>query len=528
MNSAPAIERRPEAARADASRPFTGAEYLASLRDEREIYIYGDRVKDVTTHPALRNAAASIARLYDALHAPETRETLCWPTDTGNGGYTHKFFRFASSADALREQRDAIADWARLTYGWMGRTPDYKAAFGSALGVVPEFYGPFEQNARRWYRRIQEAGLYLNHAIVNPPIDRDKPVDQVRDVYMSIERETDAGIYVSGAKVVATNSALTHYNFIGQGSAQVLGDNTDFALMFIAAMDTPGVKLICRPSYELAAGMSGAPFDYPLSSRFDENDAILILDNAFIPWENVLIHRDFERCRQWFPQGGFGRLFPMQGCTRLAVKLDFICGLLSKALSCCGTLDFRGVQASLGEVLAWRNTFWALTDAMVGNPEPWTNGALTPNAAALQAYRVLAPQAYPEIKKIIEQVVASGLIYLPSGVRDLNNPVLDKYLQQYVRGSGGIGHAERIKILKLLWDAIGTEFGGRHELYEINYAGGQDEIRMQCLRQAQGSGAMARMTAMVDRCMADYDQHGWTVPHLHSGADINMLDRIRQ
>lgn len=519
---------KPEDFRAATDRPLTGAEYLASLRDDREIYIYGDRVKDVTTHPAFRNSAASMARLYDALHDPATKEQLCWDTDTGNGGYTHKFFRAAKSPDELRQQRDAIADWSRLTYGWMGRSPDYKAAFGSALGANPEFYGRFADNARTWYKRIQEACLYLNHAIVNPPIDRDKPVDQVKDVFISVDEEVEGGIIVSGAKVVATNSALTHYNFVGQGSAQLLGDNTDFALMFIAPMNTRGMKLICRPSYELQAGMTGSPFDYPLSSRFDENDAILIMDKVFIPWENVLIYRDFERCRQWFPQGGFGRLFPMQGCTRLAVKLDFITGLLVKALQCTGSLEFRGVQAQVGEVVAWRNLFWSLTDAMHGNASEWMNGVYLPSTQALQAYRVLAPQAYTDIKKIIEQVVASGLIYLPSGSRDLKDPVLNQYLGTYCRGSGGMGHEERIKILKLLWDAIGTEFGGRHELYEINYAGSQDEIRMQCLRHAQASGSMKAMTDLVDKCLGDYDLDGWTVPHLSNPDDINMLDRIRQ
>ncbi|AAY92625.1 4-hydroxyphenylacetate 3-monooxygenase, oxygenase component [Pseudomonas protegens] len=519
---------KPEDFRAATDRPLTGAEYLASLRDDREIYIYGDRVKDVTTHPAFRNSAASMARLYDALHDPATKEQLCWDTDTGNGGYTHRFFRSAKSPDELRQQRDAIADWSRLTYGWMGRSPDYKAAFGSALGANPEFYGRFADNARTWYKRIQEACLYLNHAIVNPPIDRDKPVDQVKDVFISVDEEVEGGIIVSGAKVVATNSALTHYNFVGQGSAQLLGDNTDFALMFIAPMNTRGMKLICRPSYELQAGMTGSPFDYPLSSRFDENDAILIMDKVFIPWENVLIYRDFERCRQWFPQGGFGRLFPMQGCTRLAVKLDFITGLLVKALKCTGSLEFRGVQAQVGEVVAWRNLFWSLTDAMHGNASEWMNGVYLPSTQALQAYRVLAPQAYTDIKKIIEQVVASGLIYLPSGSRDLKDPVLNQYLGTYCRGSGGMGHEERIKILKLLWDAIGTEFGGRHELYEINYAGSQDEIRMQCLRHAQASGSMKAMTDLVDKCLGDYDLDGWTVPHLSNPDDINMLDRIRQ
>ncbi|MCB5363835.1 4-hydroxyphenylacetate 3-monooxygenase, oxygenase component [Pusillimonas sp. CC-YST705] len=519
-------QQSPEQLRSDLSRPFAGEEYLESLRDGREIYIYGERVGDITTHPAFRNAAASMAKLYDALHDPASHDELCLPTDTGNGGYTHRSFRYARSQEDLRGQRDAIAAWSRLSYGWMGRTPDYKAAFGSALGIVPEFYGKFEDNARAWYKRIQESCLFLNHAIVNPPVDRSKPVDQVRDVFMTVDEETADGIYVSGAKVVATGSALTHYNFIGQGSAGLLGDNTDLALMFIAGMNVPGMKLICRPSYELMAGLSGAPFDYPLSSRFDENDAILILDRAFIPWENVLVYRDLDRCRNWFPQGGFGRLFPMQACTRLAVKLDFISGLLVKALQCTGTMEFRGVQAAVGEVVAWRNTVWSLTEAMISNGKPWQHDSWMPCIEAQQAYRVLAPQIYTFIKKTIEEIVASGLIYLPSGVRDLRNPMLNEYLKRYVRGSDGIGHVERIKILKLLWDAIGSEFGGRHELYEINYAGSQDEIRMQCLRHAQGNGSLQRMTAMVDACLSDYDENGWTVPHLTNNDDILALDRV--
>ncbi|HFO3397999.1 TPA: 4-hydroxyphenylacetate 3-hydroxylase N-terminal domain-containing protein, partial [Escherichia coli] len=179
---------KPEDFRASTQRPFTGEEYLKSLQDGREIYIYGERVKDVTTHPAFRNAAASVAQLYDALHKPEMQDSLCWNTDTGSGGYTHKFFRVAKSADDLRQQRDAIAEWSRLSYGWMGRTPDYKAAFGCALGANPGFYGQFEQNARNWYTRIQETGLYFNHAIVNPPIDRHLPTDKVKDVYIKLEK----------------------------------------------------------------------------------------------------------------------------------------------------------------------------------------------------------------------------------------------------------------------------------------------------------------------------------------------------
>src|SRR5258708_25370187 len=223
----------PEAIIDGKKRPLTGAEFLESLRDGREVYIYGERVADVTTHAAFRNAAATVAQLYDALHDPETKDVLTATTDTGSGGYTHKFCKAARSREDVIAQRDAIAAWARTTYGWMGRSPDYKAAFLNTLGANADFYGKFAGNARAWHKRGQEAVLYLNHALVNPPIDRNKAVEQVKDVYITIQKETDAGIFVSGAKVVATNSALTHYNFLVQNIAQEITDPA-MVVMFIA------------------------------------------------------------------------------------------------------------------------------------------------------------------------------------------------------------------------------------------------------------------------------------------------------
>src|SRR5437868_13141930 len=145
---------RPEDVRADQNRPFTGSEYLESLRQGRKVYINGERVKDVTTHVAFRNSARSIARLYDALHDPATKDVLTAPTDTGSGGYTHRYFKAARSREDLRAQKEAIATWARKTYGWMGRTPDYKASLMNTLGVNAGFYGKFDDNARAWHQRV--------------------------------------------------------------------------------------------------------------------------------------------------------------------------------------------------------------------------------------------------------------------------------------------------------------------------------------------------------------------------------------
>ena len=161
----------------------------------------------------------------------------------------------------------------------------------------------------------------------------------------------------------------------------------------------------------------------------------------------------------------------LHGCTRLAVKLDFIAGLLLKAVDAVGTTDTKNVQATVGEVIAWRNLFWGLTDAMTRNPVPWSGATVLPNPESAQAYRVFAPVAYPRIKELTESILASGLIYLNSHAVDFKSPALRPLLDKYLRGSDGTDAVDRIKLMKLLWDAIGTEFGSRHELYERNYAG---------------------------------------------------------
>jgi 4-hydroxyphenylacetate 3-monooxygenase len=507
--------------------PLTGPEFLESLRDGREIWIYGQRVDDVTRHPAFRNPARMLARLYDALHDAKQRDVLTCPTDTGSGGFTHRYFRAPATADDLVAARDAIAAWARLTYGWMGRSPDYKAAFLATLGANADFYAPYQDNARRWYRAAQERVLYLNHALVQPPVDRHRPADQVGDVYVHVEKETDAGLVVSGAKVVATGSALTHANFIAHPSTAAI-KTKEFSAVFIATMSTPGVKLICRPSYAMTAEVMGSPFDYPLSSRMDENDAILVLDRALVPWENVLVYEDVEKSATFFEHSGFFARAMFHGCTRLAVKLDFIAGLLLKAVDAVGSHESKAVQAAVGETIAWRNMFWGLTEAMARTPAPWSGGTVLPNPESAQAYRVLATVAYPRVKELTENILGSALIYQNSHAADFRTPELRPYLDRYLRGSDGTDATERIKLMKLLWDAMGTEFGGRHELYERNYAGAPETVRVLTLQMAQTSGLAQRFRSLVEQCMAEYDVNGWTVPDLVNPEDINLFARKRR
>src|SRR5262249_29206128 len=162
----------------------------------------------------------------------------------------------------------------------------------------------------------------------------------------------------------------------------------------------------------------GTPFDYPLSSRFDENDAIFVFDNVLIPWEDVLLHRDLEKLRTFFPRSGFLQGYQLQGCTRFAVKLDFLVGVIAKALRSAGSDESSATRALWGETTAWRTLLWGFTAAMAPNPTPWLDDTVLPNAQSGASYGVLAGDAYRRVREIVEKIVASSLIYLPSSTKD--------------------------------------------------------------------------------------------------------------
>ncbi|MBI4639233.1 MAG: Pyoverdin chromophore biosynthetic protein pvcC, partial [Candidatus Tectomicrobia bacterium] len=228
---------------------MTGDEFLDSLKDGREVWYDGQKVKDVTNHPAFRTSARIVARLYDSLHDPEYRDTLTLVDKFGN--VTHKFYAPSYTPQELLAARDAIAVWQRMTYGWMGRTPDYKASFMAQLAEGHDFYEPYGENGLNWYKKYASKCLFLNHVLVDPPVDRNRPRHEVRDVYVTVTKDDDRGIYVSGAKMVATGSALSHATFVavnsGAAARMQAGRDEDMALVFIAETSAPGLKMICRP-----------------------------------------------------------------------------------------------------------------------------------------------------------------------------------------------------------------------------------------------------------------------------------------
>ena len=489
---------------------MTGAEYLASLDDGREIWFDGEVIGNVSEHPAFRNAARSMARLYDALHDPNLRDDLTTVDHFGNR--THRFFTPAYSAEDLKKCRTAIDIWQRINYGWMGRSPDYKAAFMAQLAEGHDFYGDYADNALSWYKKFSSRALHLNHVLIDPPVNRAKSRTETRDIYVSLDKSDDKGIYVSGAKMVATGCALTHATFVGftGGVAAMMqeGRDEDMALVFMVDMNAPGLKVVSRPSYEFKAR---SPFDSPLASRFDENDAVMVFENCFVPWENVLIYRDIDKVKRFQAESGFFNRYNLQAAVRLAIKLEFCIGLMIKGTGASGTNGFRGVQAAIGELVAMKDTILAFTTAMVSDPEPSIGNSVVPKLQTAAACRIYTTNAWTQVRETFETVLAGAPSFTISSVADMHQPGLSHIIDTYYQGTNLAGR-DRIKLFNLVWDALYSEFAGRHGLYERNYAGNKDQQRMDALRWSTLRGDVDGCTDLVEQALSDYDTNGWLHP----------------
>src|SRR3984957_12213006 len=302
----------------------TGDDYLRSLDDGRRVFVDGETVKDVTAHPAFRQAARSIAMLYDIAAAPELRERMTF-TSPKTGQPVQRGWQIPRTHADLRASRLFSETWAEASFGLMGRAPDHVAVFFSGYAAVPKFFAAagqqFADNLVAFYEHMRDNHSYCSYAIVPPQIDRSKPAHAQRDptLYAGVVKERDDGIIIAGAQQLATGGALSDYIQLSCIQPLPPGDE-NYANCLAVPVAAPGLKLYPRKPFSRA----GNPLDYPLSSRFDESDSYVIFDNVFVPWEHVFIYRNVELSRdQWrkTPSHLYGN---HQAQTRYVTKLRFM------------------------------------------------------------------------------------------------------------------------------------------------------------------------------------------------------------
>ena len=474
----------------------TGMDYLESLNDGRQVFVDGERVANVTTHPAFREAARSVARLYDLAAAPENSELMTFPSPR-TGEPVLRCFQIPRAHADLKARRLFHEKWAEATFGLMGRSPDHVASFFTGYAAVPSVFASggqkYADNVVAFYEKIRDEHLYLSYAIVPPQIDRSKPAHQQSDptLHAGVVKERDDGIIISGAQQVATGGVLSDWIHLSCIHPLPKGDE-NYANCLAVPVNAPGVKLIPRRPFATRADNS---FDYPLSSRFDESDSYVVFENVFVPWEHVFIYRNIEISRdQWFktPSHSLGN---HQAQVRYVTKLRFMMGLAQRAVEMIGTASAPPVQIALGEIAALVSIYEGMLLAHETNG-PIRDGVLWPSVITLYSAMAMQSEFNGRMLEAIRELVSSSVISQPSSVADFDNPEVAPLIERYMR-SGTMGARSRTALIRLLWDFLGTEFGSRHQQYEKFYGGSPVSVKQNVYRNFD----FKRATALVDAAL---------------------------
>jgi 4-hydroxyphenylacetate 3-monooxygenase len=447
----------------------TGTEYLRSLNDGRRIFVDGERVNDVTRHPAFRQAARSVAALYDIAAAPELRERMTFASPK-TGEPVQRCWQIPRSHADLRARRQFSETWAEATFGLMGRAPDHVAGFFSGYAAVPKFFaaaGPsFADNLVAFYEFMRDNHIYCSYAIVPPQIDRSKPAHQQSDptLYAGVVKERDDGIVISGAQQLATGGAISDYIQLSCIQPLQPGDE-NYANCLAVPVAAPGLKLYPRKPYARA----GSPADYPLSSRFDESDSYVIFDNVFVPWEHVFIYRNVELSRDQWRKTPAHLLGNHQSQTRYVTKLRFMVGLAHRMNEMTGNAANPAVMIMMGELAALVSIYESmlLAHETMGTIE---DGVLWPSKTTYYAASSMQSEFNGRMLEIIRELAGAAFITLPSSSADFDNPEIAADIERYMR-SGTADAKSRVKLMRLIWDFLGSEFGSRHAQYEKFYGG---------------------------------------------------------
>lgn len=449
----------------------TGTEHLSSLKDGRTVYIDGALVPDVTVHPAFRNSVASAASLYDFQAAPENVELMTFAPN-GTNHRINRAWQIPKNHAEMVLRRKALTAWAECSYGFMGRSPDHLASalVGQRIGL-DVFRRGGEERAKAFADYFDYASsndLFLTYVIINPQANRSKNWgEQEDDLVARIVDEDSTGVTIRGAKMMGTSSIMANEVFVANLQPLQAGEE---ALAFCCAleMNARGVRVLSRKSYEAGAI---SVYDNPLSSRYDENDAVIYFDDVKVPWDRLFVHRNVDLCRAQFHDTPGHVYQNYQSQIRLVVKLKFLVGLAHKLTEAIGTSGMPQVKEHLGRLAANVGMVEAMLHGMEASGEH-VGEYWVPNRHHLYSSQVITQELYPRMINTIRELAGGAFIMLPSSFRDWDDPVIEPIIRKTQR-SATLSPEEKVKFLKAAWDAIGSEFGSRHTQYEMFYAGAQ-------------------------------------------------------
>jgi aromatic ring hydroxylase len=439
-----------------------GKEYLKSLQDGRRLWLMGQEVEDITTHPALAGCARSVAAVYDLQHEPAHQELLTMPSPT-TGQPVSLAYLLPHSVDELAHQRRMYEFLVRRTGGVAARLPQHLATVVIGLYDVRDLLGQadpaFTAHVARYVEYCREHDLSIATIFTDPLRHRSHPTTAQEHLRV-VERRPD-GLIVRGARGVGTQAPYANELLCLTSPRPNL--DAEEVVFFATPANANGIHLVCRQPLT-----PPNPEDHPLSPYWDEMDAIVVFDDVFIPWERVFYLRGARPADLAFEaqvfQGAIG-LGPWYVLVRMAVKAEVLLGLCAAITDTLGTANQPLVQMALADAMVYFETLRALIQAAESNPVLSPSGLALPDPTRALAARICAIERYPQLLQTIRELCGSGLLMAP-GQADLYQPEIGPHLQRYVMGKDR-GGPEYFRLLKLAWEYACDAFGGRQLLFEM-------------------------------------------------------------
>lgn len=457
----------------------TGQQFIASLQDNRKLYIDGKLVRDVTAYGPLKGVIATMAALYDQQHDPAHSDLLTYRSPTTDEPVSKTYLE-AKTQEEFRQQAACFHFRTQSTFGLMGRLTDFMSGFLLDQAVGLRAMGKFDaaERAQRIVEHCRENDLQVTHALIDPQTDRSKPDAPVEAVRV-VERRAD-GVVVSGCRMLSTLAPVANECYVGPFFPRKAGEE-DFALAFLIPMNAPGLSILARESFDRSEDRAQGTFDRPLSSRFDEGDAILLFDRVFVPNDRLVVNGDIDAYNTMMKLAT-GYTF-VQACTRSTMKLRFLTGLATAIARANGRDKTPRFQAAIGELCGLVNVAEAIRAGVISQAHARVNafergdimqegdGRGEPKfalGAGMAALNFFFPSANTKAAEVLRMAAGSGALAVTEA--DYNHPDIGPLLDRWLIGPNINAH-DRLRLMKMAWDMTGTEFGSRAGLYERLYSG---------------------------------------------------------
>ena len=441
----------------------TGAQYRDSLRDGRRVWIDGERVADVTTHPAFRPLVDIRARIYDMQHEPRFRGVMTYTDDAGE--VNPVAVRLPRTQEDWHAKRRAVETVLDEVQGVVTRVGDETVGEMWSLydgqDMLNEVDPRFAENIRRHVLRVIECDPFHVSANTDPKGDRSKrPQDQDPDMLLHVVRETDAGIVVRGAKyetaAAYANQAFTKPTIANWGDAEL----SDYAVGFVCDLGAPNLKFVCRTGF---AGRAPAE-DYPLANRFDEVDALVVFDNVLVPWENVLFYRHTRAAS--FIRATLHRYSAFAFVLRILRSADLMIGAALLNARQTGLDKQQAVQEKLATLACYREGIHAHLTAAIALAEKSPAGLLMPNQSLLYTGRVLACSQLHHMMHLARELCGGQICVTPDAAA-FRDPETAPWLEKFYTVNEDWLAEDRRKLLAFARDLLNSDYAGHRLAFQL-------------------------------------------------------------